>query len=222
MLKLNATAHGKSGADGIGGTVQRTAAKASLQRPIDDQILTPIQLYQFVSSEIKGIHFDFATSADHKEEKRFLKERYKYCRTVPGTRSLHCVIPITVEVRQFSLSQVKRIERVCTAAAAHYEETHPLSSIKDYVTVAYDGCCWLGCVVKVDMEARVGENNFLHPQLPSNLYGYPQHQDVMEVDPLDILTLVSPLTATGRRYMYYLTAKAKEVAAATCALEAKA
>ena len=129
MLKLNATAHGKSGADGIGGTVQRTAAKASLQRPIDDQILTPIQLYQFVSLEIKGIHFDFATSADHEEEERFLTERYKYCRTVPGTRSLHCVIPITVEVRQFSLSQVKRIERVCTAAAAHVQETHPLHVI---------------------------------------------------------------------------------------------
>ena len=215
-----ATAHGKSGADGIGGTVKRTAAKASLQRPVDDQILTAIRLYQFLCSEIKGIHFDFASSADHEEEERLLTERYKYCRTVPGTRSLHCIIPITntsVEVRQFSLSPVKRIERVCTAAAAHVE-THPLSSIKGYVTVAYDGCCWLGCVVKVDMEARVVEVNFLHPQLPSNSYGYPQRQDVMEVEPSDILTLVSPSTATGRRY--YLTAN--EVAAATSALTAKA
>ena len=49
-------------------------------------------------------------------------------------------------------------------------------------------------------------------------YGYPQHQDVMEVDPADILTLVSPSIATGHRY--YLTAK--EVAAATCALDTKA
>ena len=40
----------------------------------------------------------------------------------------------------------------------------------------------------------------------------------MEVDPADILTLVSPSIATGRRY--YLTAK--EVAAATCALDTKA
>ena len=42
-----------------------------------------------------------------------MTERYKYCRTVPGTRSLYCIIPITntsVEVRQFSLSQVKTIE----------------------------------------------------------------------------------------------------------------
>ena len=106
---------------------------------------------------------------------------------------------------------------MCTAAAA-LVGTHPLSSIKGYATVAYDGCCWLGCVVKVDMEARVVEVNFLHPQLPSNSYGHPQCQDVMEVDLSDILTLVSRSTATGRRY--YLTAK--EVAAATCGLTAKA
>ena len=105
---------------------------------------------------------------------------------------------------------------MCTAAAA-LVETHPLSSIRGYATVACDGCCWLGCVVKVDMEARVVAVNFLHPQLPSNSNGYPQCQDVMEVDPSDIFTLVSPSTATGRRY--YLTAK--KVAAATCALTAK-
>ncbi|KAL5515952.1 hypothetical protein EMCRGX_G001203 [Ephydatia muelleri] len=49
-----ATSHGKSAAGGIGGTVKRTSAKASLQRPKEDQILTPAQLYHFVSSEIKG------------------------------------------------------------------------------------------------------------------------------------------------------------------------
>ena len=51
-----ATSHGKSPADGIARTVKRTAAKASLQRPYKDQILTPTQLYQFVLQHIKGIH----------------------------------------------------------------------------------------------------------------------------------------------------------------------
>ena len=97
-------------------------------------------------------------------------------------------------------------------------ETFPVSSIKGFVTVAYDGCCWLGCVMKVDTEARVVEVNFLHPCLPAKSYVYPRHQDVLEIDPSDILTLVSPSTATGRTYA--LTAK--EVAATTRALEVKA
>ena len=116
MFLLNgiffATAPGKSGADGIG--CKRTAAKASLQCPVNDQMLKPIKLYQFVSSEIKGILFDFATITEHGEEAKFLVERYMNCRTVPGTRSLHSVIPISsssVEVRQFSLSPVKGLKK---------------------------------------------------------------------------------------------------------------
>ena len=80
-------------------------------------------MYQFVSSEIKEIHFDFATSTDHEEEERLLTERYKYCRTVPGTRSLYCIIPITntsVEVRQFSLSEVKRIGMLSSGPSYGY------------------------------------------------------------------------------------------------------
>ena len=34
-----ATSHGKQPCDGIGGTVKRLTAKASLQRPINNQIL---------------------------------------------------------------------------------------------------------------------------------------------------------------------------------------
>ena len=81
---------GKSVVDDIGGTVKRTAAKASLQHRKEDQILTATQLYQFVSSEIKGINFAFSALTEHEEEARLQSDRYKSCRTVPGTRSQHC------------------------------------------------------------------------------------------------------------------------------------
>ena len=54
--------------------------------------------------------------------------------------------------------------------------------------------------MKVDMEARLIEVNFLHPKLPAKSYVYPHHQDIMEIDPSDILTPVNPSTATGRTY----------------------
>ena len=38
---LFATCHGKNACDGIGGTIKRLAAHASLQRPKDKQILNP-------------------------------------------------------------------------------------------------------------------------------------------------------------------------------------
>ena len=38
---FSATSHGKGACDGLGGTVKRLAARASLQRPYNDQIMTP-------------------------------------------------------------------------------------------------------------------------------------------------------------------------------------
>jgi hypothetical protein len=42
---LFATSHGKSPCDGIGGTVKRLVAGASWQATLQDQILTPQQMY---------------------------------------------------------------------------------------------------------------------------------------------------------------------------------
>ena len=41
-----ATSHGKAACDGLGGTVRRLAARASLQRPYNDQIM---QMYQLLT-----------------------------------------------------------------------------------------------------------------------------------------------------------------------------
>ena len=213
-----ATSHGKSPADGIAGTVKRTAAKASLQRPYEDQILTPIKLYEFVSQNIKGIHFAYSTLKDHEEEAKILVERFKYSRTVPGTRSYHSFVPISissVDVMPYSLGMMKRTERVTSANVT--EEALPLSTLKGYVTVAYEDSCWLGYVMKVDVNARLVEVNFLHPKLPAQSYVYPSHQDILEVDPTDILTLVNPSTATGRTY----SLTANEIAKAIKGLEAR-
>ena len=50
-----ATSHGKNACDGVGGTIKRLAARASLQRAIDNQILNPHHLYDYAKSEIAGI-----------------------------------------------------------------------------------------------------------------------------------------------------------------------
>ena len=46
---------GKNSCDGAGGTVKRLVTRASLQRPLDSQILTPYQLFEFASQNISGI-----------------------------------------------------------------------------------------------------------------------------------------------------------------------
>ena len=57
MAFFFATLHGKWPCDGIGGTVKRLAANASLQRPYSEHIMTPRQLFQFAEDNISGIRF---------------------------------------------------------------------------------------------------------------------------------------------------------------------
>ena len=68
----------------------------------EHHILTARQLYDFAVSNIKGMHFGFATAGEHEHEARLPDDRMKSSKTVPGTHQLHSVIPIsanTVEVR---------------------------------------------------------------------------------------------------------------------------
>ena len=52
-----AISHGKSACDGIGGTVKRLTAKASLQRPVDRQILNPREMFNFCTKSLPGIAY---------------------------------------------------------------------------------------------------------------------------------------------------------------------
>ena len=60
----SATSHGKGACDGIGGTVKRLAAHASLQRPYNNQIMTPHQLFDWVYSNLPGVHFGYCSMGD--------------------------------------------------------------------------------------------------------------------------------------------------------------
>ncbi|XP_046591732.1 uncharacterized protein LOC124293708 [Neodiprion lecontei] len=102
-----ATSHGKSPCDGIGGTVKRFAARASLQRPNENHILTPRQLFEWSVSALKNITFDFCSNTAHEEDEKLLKPRLNQTITVEGTRRFHSFLPLsikTVECRVYSSS----------------------------------------------------------------------------------------------------------------------
>jgi len=213
-----ATSHGKGPCDGVGGTVKRLAARASLQRPYDRQILTPRQLFEFGCSEIPTIKFYYATIAEYDHESNLLSLRFESTRTIPGTHKLHSFRPISreeVEVRQFSSCEEKRIERVALTRVS--PTTVNIASIAGYVTAQYDGAWWLACVMKTMPDSGEVEVSFLHPHGPTRSFQYPPGGDVLVISHQDILTSVNPATATGRTY----TLSPAEMEAATVAIDQK-
>ena len=66
---FSATSHGKGACDGVGGTVKHLASRASLQRPYDQQIMTPHQLFEWASNNIQGIVFQYCSCSEYEEVK---------------------------------------------------------------------------------------------------------------------------------------------------------
>ena len=90
-----ATSQGKSPCDGIGGTVKRLVARASLQAVTTQQILTPSELFAWAVKNIQGICFFHVSSEDIKKHEitYALEERYSTITTIPGTPSHHAFVP---------------------------------------------------------------------------------------------------------------------------------
>ena len=64
-----ATLHGKSACDGIGGMVKKMIAKARLQRPFKNQILTPQDMYTFCKEKFgEKISFFYTSSEEIAKE----------------------------------------------------------------------------------------------------------------------------------------------------------
>lgn len=194
---FSATAHGKSACDGIGGTVKRLAARASLQKPYNNQIMTPRQLFDWASANITTTHFDYCSSDDYKMQQMSLEQRFLKARTIPGTRKLHTFIPVsqdTLLVKPFSTSSYSRRERItCT------EDHLPTELIAGFVTCRVGGTWWLACVLQLDLEENEVKLTLLHPSGPSKSFRYPPAADVATVSVEDILTAVDPRTR-GRTY----------------------
>ena len=61
-----ATSHGKSPCDGLGGTTKRLVARASLQAPVENQIFTAYQMFEWADKNIEGIKYFYVSNNDVK------------------------------------------------------------------------------------------------------------------------------------------------------------
>ena len=206
---FSATSHGKGACDGVGGTVKRLAARASLQRPYDQQIMTPHQLLEWATNNIPGITFEYSSLEEHKSEEAFLEERFKQSRTIPGTRKLHSFVPLSksmVDTKMFSSSSNSKRQRVTVSE----DELTP-EEITGFITCVYDKQWWVACVLQMDVDCEEVTVSFLHPHGPSTTFKYPKQPDILDIPFSDVLTKVDPRTSSGRLY----TITQKESRAAT-------
>lgn len=203
-----ATCHGKGPCDGIGGTVKRIVGKASLQRTVDNHIITPLDMFKYCTENIKKIDFLFCSMQNIKEIEQQLQTRYQLAIRVPQTRSLHSFIPVSLSdlhVRITSFSEEFKVVTVNKGKPAQPQaELQP--KVNDYVCCVYDNDWWLGEV----LEEKIFDDNeefrihYFHPRGPGTCFKKSATDCDSWVLKENILKILTPselyLTATGRSY----------------------
>ena len=94
----------KNASDGVGGTIKRLAAHASFQRPISNQILTPLQLFEFVNVEIHGVTSFFISTEHVDQVALFLQPRFSNSSKFNGNRKNHQFIPVGNNIQMSRVS----------------------------------------------------------------------------------------------------------------------
>lgn len=113
-----ASAHGKGPCDGVGGTLKRLAARASMQLPLDQQILTPRDLHQWAAqpANVPSITVRYSSIDDYNSQKEILESRFKQMKAIPKTQKYHCIIPELdgiLQCKRYSLAADFLTHRVC-------------------------------------------------------------------------------------------------------------
>ena len=198
-----ATSHGKSPCDGIGGTVKRLVAKASLQRPMQNQILSVHEMVYFCKADIKGIHFEFLSSSDISILREELKSRFQLARTVPGTRGYHQFVPISIaKIGAKRVSENKEFDLTFSFTDAPTIRKEIFYS-GSFVVCRYDDQLWLGMISQADNDNSEVLVSFMHPHFPARSFTWPRRADTCWVPISKVLCVVdAPMTSTasGRQY----------------------
>lgn len=195
-----ATSHGKSACDGIGGTVKRLTARASLQRPYNDQITSPVQMYEFCSKEISGIHFVFIKHEDMVHIRSDQEKRFSFTKTIAGTRSFHFFSPQndhTLSMKRISKDEHYALNFTFSTNNISMPEHVP----NTYVCAIYDRKWYVGIVVEIKTDMGDALVKFMQPAGPSRSFTWPEKDDNCWIPFQHILCCIPvPCTTSGHQY----------------------
>ena len=204
MWTFFATSHGKSPCHGIGGTIKGLITRASLQRPLDSQLLSAKDVYRFCRDQVSKIKALFLNKNDIEATHRELSDQLSCACTLPGTRGYHHFEP-----KSRSVIAAKRVSSDTNfdikfdLLLGKEKSQADLPSIKksDFLCCIYDGQCWIGIADEVDEECKDIKVKFMYPKFPASSFIWPYMEDVCYVPDIHVISKIQPpSTINGRTY----------------------
>ena len=200
-----ATLHGKNACEGIEGTLKRSTARASLQRPLNDQILTTMDFYHYCQESISTITTYYTRAEEVEEVQKLLAPRFELATTIVGTQRHHRFQPISrIELKIYQVSESSSNHNLAvvkitsnTTMTPSLQSTAPTIPNNSYVCVEEGGKKWIAHVVCFDKEFQDYLIQSLHPPRLRQAYWFPDdeleqcfksHEQILGVLPQPRLT----------------------------------
>ena len=177
---LFASSHGKSPCDGVGGFVNCYFARRSLQRPLQDQILSYQSMLDLCVREIPSIIFFGVSQEEIVNVCADLEDHFAKSKTMPGTRSSHHFV---------SLFCNKITHKLTSEDSKFFQFDFDISCI-------FDTFWWIGIVIEVNVHEGDLKIEFLHPHGPRKTFSWPSVADKCFVPASNILCVITAPTKT--------------------------
>ena len=204
-----ATSHGKNACDGIGGTLKRCVAKASLQRVINDQITTPMDFFNYCKEKIPSIHCIFTKKQDVESTAVKLEARFAEAITIQGTQKHHHFKPLDdgfIEIAELSnVSSTRKrvkIRKTTVPSTVPIQADHAEDYVGSYVVVEEGSKMWVAFVDHQDKEFGDYHIKFLHPAGIRPSYAFPSNEREQCFKSAEQIIGVLPQPTYGTRMRY--------------------
>ena len=179
--------------------------RASLQRPVENQILSFKAVEEFCKSAIPGTTFIVIDKEDMKAVRENLNSRYNLGSTVPGTRSCHHMVPTSkysIQGKQLSSDSVLFLDHTFLEMPKETYDIVGALKKNDYITCFFDGFWWLALIESINTDEKDLTCKFMHPHGPAKQFYWPCSDDRGYI-PCDkiIMKIATPSTSiNGRQY----------------------
>ena len=202
-----ATSHGKSPCDGIGGTIKRLVARASLQATTGNHILNAKELFSWAKANISGIEMLFVSTEEIEKCELVLEPRLDDAKTIAGTRSHHSFVPVSsvsLQIRRISADVDGTFVKVTSSSQAQASQSFTHGQ---YLAAVYDKAWYLGVVEDISHENEDVLVNFMRSRNPGTTihsFVWPSTRDECWIPFEHVLcTVQEPLQITKGRIKQY-------------------
>ena len=187
----------------------------SLRTPLENQILTPWNMYEWADENIENIKFFYVSMEDIASHTSIIQNRLTTAERIDGTRSYHCFQPngqTKLELNTLSADEIFVVKNVHSSKGLFVDID--CLKIGHYVAAVYEGQWYPSLILKINWDQRdLLVKSMNNSGYDKDCFFWPSRDDIYHLPFTHIIGLTEMPNIVGRygRNGYKISAKLFEL-----------